>query len=698
MVKTAWMRGHSTLGRVRTDSSRLRSSKKLNRKENSMRIKKISALAFKGKSFQHELAPITAICGMSMAGKSSVAEAVTLSIAGFLSGIEKPGKAIHNRLASGQIMSVRSDFDDGRFIGREYSENAKGAVSTKVTHRGLSDSWAVSPALVDPTEFLAMSGDKRVKFLFSKLIFEGEFVTPAVLLERLGKLIQKLPDENRSPEQDTYVKEMSEEIIDDHENSVRAGLTPQAWLEGLVFTTGEKLKSARERDKAVQQSWTAMPFSSVKDAPKNRAAVKERLEKARLALRAAQDTAASTSSILTQKGAQRAQGEQGQADLAAYDTQKARLAELNAKLPELAKVKGKAEPPKPEPEILAYQAVKQETVEIRSAMNAAKTARDLAVKELAEVDGLECCPYCQAKNKGWKEKIRPVIQTKLEVVQKELEIASVTLNNTVTAEVEAQKKSDTAIKAYNDWQTEFNAFEKAMQEIGRLEVELSKVAMMQGQVDALPALIEEITKLKTEQTAQKEIVRLAEAEFASAKADDDKFIALDAEEAQRQAAAAKSKQANMEVEVLKLFAGIAQDVLDVSVQKGIKPFVEKVNALCKDLLPFPIAYENQELGMRRDDVFTSWKSFSSSEKLLFYHGVCIALASESELKLAVIDCAEMLDFNARPKLLNRLKELIASGIIEQAVIVSVLTEASSLAFWKEFETANPDLAKIIIVN
>lgn len=278
-----------------------------------MRIKKISALAFKGKSFQHELAPITAICGMSMAGKSSVAEAVTLSIAGFLSGIEKSGKAIHNRLASGQIMSVRSDFDDGRFIGREYSENAKGAVSTKVTHRGLSDSWAVSPALVDPTEFLAMSGDKRVKFLFSKLIFEGEFVTPAVLLERLGKLIQKLPDESRSPEQDAYVKEMADEIVDDHENSVRAGLTPQAWLEGLVFTTGEKLKSARERDKAVQQSWTAMPFSSVKDAPKNRAAVAERLEKAKQALRLAQDGLAAQNAVLAGKIKQREEAESAQA-------------------------------------------------------------------------------------------------------------------------------------------------------------------------------------------------------------------------------------------------------------------------------------------------------------------------------------------------------------------------------------------------
>ena len=280
-----------------------------------MKISSISALNFKGRSFKHTLSPITVLVGMNTAGKSSGAEALTLAVAGLVPGIEKPGKAIHNRLASGQIMSVRSDFDDGRFIGREYSENAKGTVSTKVTHRGLNDGWAVSPALVDPTEFLAMSGDKRVKFLFSKLVFEGEFVTPAVLLERLGRLIQKLPDEQRSPQQDTYVKEMADEIVDDHENSVRAGLTPQAWLEGLVFTTGEKLKSARERDKAVQQSWTAMPFSSVKDAPKNRTAVTERLEKAKTALRLAQDSLATLNAVLAGKQKQREEAERAEATI-----------------------------------------------------------------------------------------------------------------------------------------------------------------------------------------------------------------------------------------------------------------------------------------------------------------------------------------------------------------------------------------------
>lgn len=377
---------------------------------------------------------------------------------------------------------------------------------------------------------------------------------------------------------------------------------------------------------------------------------------------------------------------------------KQRLSELNARLPELAEVKGKAEPPKPEPEIIAYQLAKRASDDAWKADGRANDALVAAMKSVKEIDGLDCCPYCQAKNKGWKDKIRSVLQITYDKAKAELRLATKNYAEAITAENIAEEKSDVAIKLYNDWQTEFNAFEKAMQEIGRLEVELSKVAMIQGQVDALPALVEEITKLETEQTAQKEIVRLAEAEFTAAKVDDDKFIALDAEEAQRQAAAAKSKQANMEVEVLKLFAGVAQSALDDAVQKGISPFVERVNALCKDLLPFPIAYENQELGMRRDDAFTSWKSFSSSEKLLFYHGVCIALASESELKLAVIDCAEMLDFNARPKLLNRLKELIASGVIEQAVIVSVLTEASSLAFWKEFEAANPDAVKVIEVQ
>ena len=320
-----------------------------------MKITKVSGQNFKGRSFSTPIAPLQIICGANFIGKSSRTEALTLSLAGFLPGIEKlPGK-IHERLASGPVMSVQTDFDGGQFIKREYVKDAEG-VARNYTARGLVKGWAVDPVLIDANEFLGLSPDGRVKFLFQHLTMTGEVVTPATLFEQLGKT-----DIANSEEAAQLIAALDEGITADHEQAMVAGLSPQLWLERLVADIiakkNDAVKALNTLGKAAQVENAHRPEM----AALNPTAIKKALEDARTDLKAKQE--ALTAARVARAGAQPALSE-------AEERQSVRLAENSLRLANEALANAKA--------------------------------------ELAGVQELDCCDRCGAKNKGWRAKIEKV--------------------------------------------------------------------------------------------------------------------------------------------------------------------------------------------------------------------------------------------------------------------------------------------------
>lgn len=549
-----------------------------------MKINKISGTNFKGRTFQNPLAPITVLVGNNFVGKSSRADALTLAIAGYVPGIEKKPSSIHERLASDKVMAVKVEFDNGKFIGREYSLSPKGSVSCTVSHRGLSDKFAVEPSMIDATEFLALSSKARVQFLFQRLQLESEVPTPASLISKIKP---------QGEDQAMYLASLEETITDDHESAVTSGLTPQAWLESLQATFETKKKDTMAIANDLMKSQVAMAGAMFSQQDKTVA--QERLKAAQAGVKVASEALGA-----------------------------ARAARINHNAG------------KPNSNATESQAAK----EAKWKWEQSKSKRESAVLEYDELAKLECCSKCGAKNKGWRKKLEDSAKAEVEFCEAQL------------------------IKAKNAWDDA-----EAALEAKNKEIEAAKASQDFSLIEAI--------------NARKCDLDVAETKLLEAQEKMNEVSAREAEENQRQKAAKNMLKANMQAEVLKELCKVIQDGVNQVIAGSIAPFTGRVNKLCAGLLPEPIVYVGGELGMMRNGNFTSWKSFSGTEKALFLCATSLALAEQSEIKCAILDEIGRLDLDNKRKLIQRLDVLIQDGTIEQAILI----DAGHLGWWQSTDAS-----------
>ena len=377
-----------------------------------MRITNIKATNFKGRSFNTELSPITVLVGQNFTGKSSRTEAMALALAGYLPGIEKtPGK-ITDRLASGNPMSVSVEFDDGRYMGREYTKDGS-KVSCKINQRGFHAAWAVEPVVIDSLEFLGLSAKERVKFLVSNLPMTGEVVTPASLFERLSK-----QDIAKSEEAALLIGNLETEVSNDHERAVTAGLSPQLWLESLSLNLNEQRKQRAARQLELAKAHKIENENQQPMTAYSKTAVNQRCADSEKALAKAQD------------------------DL---NNAKVKQRSLSA--------------------ALDYHKEERELALKEQVLKSARDALKQAMRELGEVKSLECCPKCGAKNKGWQEKIERAAQ--LDVAEFERQAGKA--GDAVIKCSDAFKEKKRTIEALNAQQAD-----KLAKEVAKAQAALDK--------------------------------------------------------------------------------------------------------------------------------------------------------------------------------------------------------------------------------
>jgi DNA repair exonuclease SbcCD ATPase subunit len=207
-----------------------------------MRIKNIKASGIKGRTFDHQLAALTVICGENRAGKTTVADAVVLALAGFHPG---QGKALKTNadvmsLSTAGAMTVRAEFDDGRWVSRAWKRTKTGVSRGDEWDSGLGDDWAVPPVAVDVGAYLNLSTEKRVDYVFD--LCRGEVDVQASALAARIKSVRL----------DPHTKEAEDCLVEIaalcHEPRA-AGQTAQQWIGGLGEKVAERLKLARAAEK-----------------------------------------------------------------------------------------------------------------------------------------------------------------------------------------------------------------------------------------------------------------------------------------------------------------------------------------------------------------------------------------------------------------------------------------------------------------
>jgi exonuclease SbcC len=330
-----------------------------------MNISSISGLNFKGRSFHNPLTPITVFVGNNFTGKSSRVEAMYLALAGFLPRIERKANSIFERLSSGSPMTVKVEFDDGKFVGREYQKRPKGGVGCTVSVRGLSPDWAIDPALIDANEFLGLSGKERVKYLFQRLTVEGSVITPTALIERLNQQFTAANEPVTQP-MGEYITQLETEVCEDHERAMEGGIPPQVWLEALMVNMNERRKQAAQAVEMLMKSQVGMAGSAV-EGKADRKQLAENLKQARQLFVDAVDAKAKA---------------------------KAAVETVTASLNDIVE--------------------QRKLADALQAQEAAAEAVSEARAMLERLDKMKCCPHCRSKDKGWRTWLRKTAWAELD--------------------------------------------------------------------------------------------------------------------------------------------------------------------------------------------------------------------------------------------------------------------------------------------
>lgn len=421
-----------------------------------MKITRISAQNFKGRSFVTDLSDITVLVGDNFSGKSSRSEAATLALAGFLPSIERRPFNLYDRLSSGNPMSVQVDFDDGRYIRRDYAKKDS-SVSAVVSHRGLNRGWAVEPVLVDADEFLGLSNKERVKFLFQKLTVQGEVITPATLIERLMRSVAA-----KTEMAVEYIATLEMALSEDHTTALTSGLSPQAWLENAVNRLNDNRKSLALTQKNLVNTVNLSSFHAASMLAMNRTEIRQTAEAAAKAMNDEQSSLNEAQIVL-----------------------RSNQPTITAAEEELAVAK-------------AERWVELVGKELTKAEN-----------ELAGIVNMACCPTCGAKNKGWRAKIEQGSKGRVEAAKAEMTKATSALTTASEAlskkqakiaEVKAKLSSEAAANVeaakqrYNEavrkW-NESSAAVSAMEQQDREEERQKKVQQDMAKVSTrLEVLVE----------------------------------------------------------------------------------------------------------------------------------------------------------------------------------------------------------------
>lgn len=640
------------------------------------KIKSIAANSFKIGTFTTNLSDVTLITGDNFAGKSSRIEAIILALAGYLPGVEKKPNAIHERLASDNTMTVTLTSTDGEIIVREWERNKKGAVSAKNVLSGLPEGWTAEPVVVDANEFLGLSEKARVKYLFNRTSLKSK-VTTAQLIKLVGDEVEMNATNAKAVmEQIEQFKQTVEQMLKDNDGKV------QPWLEALVEHC-RKWKADAEltiRTQAAGTQVTGAAIATFMDADK----VTKEYETARAdyeqlmadVTRATEGLKALVQSFNESKAAA-ATDIQSQYDEAAKALSEAeKLLEAN---PPVDVEAGKS---------LATLVTTlsgnvgrlQNVVAIALAeKNARNEALVTAEREVAMADSVGTCPTCScnipefvknivAKMEGNRDAVAEAYasaENAYNVVSSELDEAKRLHANKVT-ELEALRDKARRRSAIT---TSITGFKATLQSLQGTADKASKLQSLEKELATAQADAEKLAK-KFETAATR---------FRDADEKRQKLAAQQAGENAIKSAAEKMETAEIELAVAKAATKALSAKLDELVEKSVGSVLDTMNDFCAGILKEPLAYEGGEIGMwqhvssakNTGRKFVSFRSFSGTEKALTQCAVSLALASEGQIRLAILDEMGRLDSKNKLAVVLTAVELIEKGKLDQAIFIDV---------------------------
>ncbi len=164
-------------------------------------ITKIMAVGLKGLDFAYDLSKHNLITGPNGVGKSAITDALVLTVEGKAPGAGKTNQAIMDAFATGNKMHVGVVSNDIPFE-RRFVRNNAGKVTQKfiVSNHPVSKEQFITkfaeagkPTIVNLSEFLALSDEKKIDAIFALYPPQGDLVGLQDEIEKAqGKLNERV--------------------------------------------------------------------------------------------------------------------------------------------------------------------------------------------------------------------------------------------------------------------------------------------------------------------------------------------------------------------------------------------------------------------------------------------------------------------------------------------------------------------------
>ena len=565
-------------------------------------INRIAAKNVKGRTFNHTLAPVTVFSGPNAAGKTAIADAIRVGLTGQHG---KLGKRDVTLLAGGASMSIAVEFSNGKSSTHDWTHKAgswkyKGDVAVGVP---------IPAVMLDASAYFTLTNDERIKFIFRLIPADKVGLSVAEVVAALNRLpapsarvvearvaLEKevtsafvgvpLADaldksvalcKKAKADADAVAKQMTSSILAQAQMQATEGMTIARNVDGQLEAARQSVASlttklAELRKEAAAAAAAQHRLDQLEDEVRAAQVAADLIGNLegdvagmRAALEAMPDGAWEAANAEVEAVQRDERSKQAAWREATERTERAaKQAERRTMLTaELAALTPQIEDAKAKVTVAAQRMAEaaKATVEARGQVNLAAANIRFATadaedsdRKLAESASHQTCPWCEASDPGWKDKVvgklTALLDSRKSTLASALTIgkeANTRLTHASLAEdsaTDAHKVSFATLRALEDRAAKVEGELSGMASTGR-EKSQEELDVMAAEIAALAVGFEALTlaaatatqvqvKATTERTkrlATRDLLNKAEARLLAAKGAREKLAVLQAESA-----------------------------------------------------------------------------------------------------------------------------------------------------------------------
>lgn len=661
-----------------------------------MKINQIKAINVKGRSFEHELKPLTIITGENAKGKTAITDAITIAMLGYHPSLGKTNKATAKLAGAGAVMQVQALFDNGTELKRQWELKKTG---TSLKTEGEAKDIDMEIGAFDVDAFITAPLNTKIETIARTLPASGKALTPKALAEKIKSRDNAHLISEWKGAGDTFSEQRKE--AEDARRDLRAEKKMMeetiAGLEMLGLDDEEEDPPSHDdieqaRGKLMQLTARVnqknMALAALKSKQASKPSQREPSHEDFIQLENDYHNAVDTLDA-AQKAA--AENRENVNEIGKLQDRINGLMEIHEN--EIQKAKDNIDYEVKHPELESPEVAIAKISEIRDYLAGTKSLRQKHEQELGKIvsqydemiDAKEC-PCCKRKGEGFKTAIKKIADESIGSLEKEIKQDNTAIGN---AEKELEQLTrDYAVingrKALEDvkkCEKKLRKLNKAttQADIQQLKSRLSTASgalqvnvdikkkwdfyrEFANESDKIPGIESEINELEGQEYDYRELLQsIVDKRQELSKLINDRQRQ---DESRTRLKAIKAQQTAYN----KLIKDLKDAELNAAKQ-AFQPMGKITSVFLDGVVEGELTMRDTDIGIDRDGQFIHFSTLSGAEQLAVGCSIKAAIANASASKILIADEVARMTVKLRKQFAKNCKQAITEKIIDQAVLI-----------------------------